>query len=71
MIGQSWWSGALDNIIRSIHKLWMLHIFSINTHSSAAMSQIKVKIPETFERRNQVEPVKLILLANYRSFQGV
>jgi len=49
----------------------MLHIFSINTHSSAAMSQIKVKIPETFERRNLVEPVKLILLAKYRSFQGV
>ena len=71
MIEQSWWSGALDNIIKSIHKLWMLHIFSIDTHSLAAMSQIKVNISETFERRNLVEPVKLILLAKYRSFQSV
>jgi len=49
----------------------MLHIFSIDTHSLAAMSQIKVNISETFERRNLVEPVKLILLAKYRSFQSV
>jgi len=49
----------------------MLHIFSINTHSLAAMSQITVKIPETFERINLVKPVKLILLAKYQSFQGV
>jgi len=54
MIGQSLWVGALDSIVKSIDKLWVLHIFSINTRSSPGRCQFKVKITEKFERRRQI-----------------
>jgi len=51
MIGQTLRVEALDSIVKSIDKLCVLHIFSMNTRSSPGRCQIKVKITENFERR--------------------